>query len=78
LIKKFTYKDDRISSITFSPNGQSMAVGYIQHIRIWDTRTWKQRQVQGLLFTEELSYSPDGKLLAIVADDITYIWNVRD
>ena len=70
-----------IWSIAFSPDGQTLASGSIDHtVRLWDVRTGYIRHIlQGYTRAAlSLAFSPDGETLASGSDDqMIQLWDVR-
>ncbi len=72
----------KVTVVTFSPNGKTMASGYSDGtIRLWDVvsgqETCTLRGHFDLIYF--LSYSPDGKTLVSSADDkMTKLWDVQE
>lgn len=68
LKRKWLSLEERIYSITISPNGRTLAIGFQGEIALFDiqlarwTRTVPEPRYKGLPFS--LSYSPDGDVIA--------------
>ncbi|MDM8537606.1 hypothetical protein QUF70_12685 [Desulfobacterales bacterium HSG17] len=72
-----TYK---IVTVTFSPDGKTVATGYRKNISLWDVKTGKKKiQLSGHTATVLIvSFSPDGKTLASGSHDRTIrLWDVE-
>ena len=72
---------DEIHAICFSPNGQLIASGSLDHtIKLWNTQTGKLlHTLQGHTHRiKSISFSPDGKLIVSVSADHTIrLWDVQ-
>ncbi len=80
-IRTFEVSDEVISkSVAFSPDGQIIALGsYDDTIHLWDVatgtniQTLKGNQREAV----DITFSPDGKLLASGGGNTLHIWDVR-
>ncbi|MBC8230309.1 hypothetical protein H8E77_12245 [bacterium] len=82
------YTDNRVSALTFSPDGKNLAVvgsggkdNSEDTVRLWDVQTLNQVALLQEHHTDDrlssLAFSPDGKLLASAGDgEIIRLWDV--
>ncbi len=78
-----TGHDDKILSISFSPNGQNLASGSKDgKIKLWkNNQSWQifKTLESDNIAVKDVSFSPDGKLLASASLDGTIkLWNTND
>ncbi|KAJ5730165.1 vegetative incompatibility protein HET-E-1 [Penicillium malachiteum] len=72
---------DRVRSVAFSPDGQTVASGSYNHtIKLWDARTGKELQTlrghSGSIWS--VAFSPDGQTVASSSDDHTIkLWDAH-
>ncbi|AFW97012.1 WD-40 repeat-containing serine/threonine protein kinase [Anabaena sp. 90] len=78
LPQTFTFHSQYITSVVFSPNGQTLASGSADTIvKLWDVRGRLLQTLMGHSKVNSVAFSPDGQILAIGRDDNTIkIWNV--
>lgn len=68
-------------TVAFNPDGNSFATGGMPKIKIWDTSTGEVRDEIGAIKSPifDLSYNPDGSLLAAISKDgMIKVWNVNE
>src|SRR5262249_17513132 len=58
--------DVEIRCLSFSPDGAFLAIGQEQGLLLHEIATKKQRRLKGELFASQISFSPDGKTVAII------------
>lgn len=79
IIVQFTgHKKDRLRSITFSPDGKTLASGGADELFIWDTYTGERKLTipghsNGII---GLTFSPDGNILATGSYEQVNLWNI--
>ena len=65
------------SAVTFSPNGQTLAITNRGSVRLWDRRTGLPL---GAAFSfpgvSAVSFSPNGRMIAVAADERVRMWDV--
>ncbi|QYX80495.1 nSTAND1 domain-containing NTPase [Streptomyces akebiae] len=78
-----------LQSVSFSPDGDTLATSSVRMsddpwdmtgtVRLWDTATRRTRAVldEGPTHVGEVSFSPDGRTLALTADSRAQLWDVR-
>jgi WD40 repeat protein len=69
-----------LEALTFSPDGQTLAVGWGKLVKLWDVPTGQERTALGghSRTIKSLAFSPDGATLASGADDgEVRLWDVR-
>jgi WD40 repeat protein len=66
------------SSLTLAPDGQTVALGYGDTIRLWDVGQNREiRRFGGSVDGKRVAFSPDGKLLAAAGKDGSiFLWEV--
>ena len=66
-----------ISSVIFSPDGQLVtAISCDETIRIWDSATGASKGIiEDISIAEHLSFSPDGRLLAVPVEETVQLWD---
>ena len=78
---KLTGHTEKVSCITFSPDGQTLASGsWDNTVRLWDVRTGKHlRTLTGhVKVVNSISFNPDEQTLATSSDDGTIrLWNTH-
>ncbi|PWY94982.1 WD40 repeat-like protein, partial [Aspergillus sclerotioniger CBS 115572] len=69
-----------IDAVAFSPSTDLLASSsrYEKTVRIWNITSGTQERVIQGVYTRELEFSPDGKLLAGKYHDNINVWNVSD
>ena len=81
--------EDYVHTITFSPDGQTLASGgytsirlgtNLSYIALWDTRTWKlKRLLRGFgEAPDKIVFSPQGKELISLSSDEIIFWNPQN
>ena len=69
-----------VTSVAFSPDGQTLASGSLNHIIVlWDVATGKQRRtLEGRSSgVDSIAFSPDSRTLASASGDVTIVlWDV--
>ena len=53
-----------VSSVTFSPDGRTLAFADDTSVRLWDVSTWKPVRVLDASFARSVVFSPNGRILA--------------
>jgi len=68
-----------VNFVTFSPDGKLLAAAAGSEVKLWDTQTWKDRNLEGHTNTvTSVSFSGDGQQLVSSSEDgSTRIWNVK-
>ena len=69
-----------VYSVSFSPDGQTLASGSFAEIRLWDTTTGTHKlMLKGHIgYVYSVSFSPDGQTLASgSADETIRLWDVN-
>ena len=67
-----------VSSISFSPDGSTLASGSGDEIRFWDVNTGETLQIlTGHTSVKSISFSPDGSTLASGSGDEIRFWDVN-
>ena len=62
-----TLSDSLINSVAFSPNGQMLATGSVDHVRVWDVASGKLvKELDAPGDVNTVSFSPDSKTLVSV------------
>ncbi|KAL8631125.1 hypothetical protein Q9189_003159 [Teloschistes chrysophthalmus] len=65
-----------IEDLTFSPDNKLMvSIAKDEPTRVWDIRTGSQLVTKQVLAVKA-AFSPDSKLLALVADKTVYVWDI--
>ena len=71
-------KSFTVSSISFSPDGATLAIGSGDEIRFWDVNTGETLQtLTGHTNVSSISFSPDGATLATGSRNEIRFWNVN-
>jgi WD40 repeat protein len=75
-------QDGDVRSLAFSPDGQTLAVGGLGTVTMWDVPTHEQRHAlrvkRGTVYTD-VAFSSDSQRLATVTDDKTIeVWAVQN
>ena len=66
-----------VTSVAFSPDGQTLASGSWEEIRLWDIATGTLQQTFHPGYAWSVAFSPDGRTLASGSDYATIrLWNV--
>ncbi|MGE5193624.1 MAG: WD40 repeat domain-containing protein [Deltaproteobacteria bacterium] len=63
-------------SISFSPNGRSLAIGGTESVLIWNLDDHAKQFEVASHWTQDLAFSPDGKVLTAAGADGVRSWNV--
>ena len=68
-----------VSSISFSPDGSTLATGSGDEIRLWDVNTGEKLQTLTghTRSVKSISFSPDGSMLASGSGDEIRLWDVN-
>ena len=67
-----------VKSLTYSPDGKTIAVVMGSEVHFWDAETGKQHEtiLEGNAGSDtSMMYSPDGKTIAIASKDKVHLWN---
>ncbi len=82
LVRAFQGHTDRTRYVAFSPDGKRLASTSLDGtLRVWDVASGQAMLVlkgEDTRGFAEVFFSPDGKLLAGVGDNVTYVWSVAD
>jgi len=66
----------RVGDVTFSPDGKLLALAE-DSVTFWDTATWQQQGAPlPVTGASSLSFSKDGRVLAVGASEATSVWDV--
>jgi WD40 repeat protein len=71
---------DRVSTVTFSPDGHLLASSSYDHtVRVWDVETGAlQRRLEGFNRVTAVTFSHDNRRLATTSDDrIVQVWDIK-
>ena len=70
---------DWVTSLAFSPNGKSLAVGSYEVVQLWKPQTKKLIATLPLKsgYVKAVTFSPDGKLLAVGSYQSLGLWDVE-
>ncbi|RAK86488.1 hypothetical protein BO79DRAFT_177352 [Aspergillus costaricaensis CBS 115574] len=72
---------EHVYTVAFSSSGNLLATGHMldKTVRLWDTETGMKEHIFTDCSTDQLQFSPDGKLLAAGSVSIgVQVWNVSD
>ena len=67
-----------VKSLTYSPDGKTIAVVIGREVHFWDAETGKQHEtiLEGNVgWDTSMTYSPDGKTIATASKDEVHLWN---
>jgi WD40 repeat protein len=70
---------DETCSVAFSPDGKTLAVGYVRNVKLFDPETGRERSVLEPKwggYSMDLEFSPDGTRLASAGHGEVHIWDV--
>ena len=77
MLRTLTGHEDRVYTITFSPNGKTLASQSWNTILFWDAKTGRLQQTLYTSKSYSIAYSPDGETLATGGIQNVYFWNTR-
>lgn len=76
--KLVDYPTKHLESITFSPDGRTLAVSSDREIAFWDTDTGKHKAtLTGKDDSHNLLFTSDGRILAARNKSEIYLWNIN-
>ena len=67
-----------VKSLTYSPDGKTIATVIGHKVLFWDAETGKQHEVilrGNVAWNTSMTYSPDGKIITTTSEDEVHLWN---
>lgn len=65
-----------VSSLSFSPDGRTLAAGSLRGVQLWDLATLQPRATLPARTPTTLEFSPDGRTLAVADGGTAELWSV--
>lgn len=79
-IDEIKFSGDEIGTISFSPDGNQLALGNANEVWIWETKSWqlKERLTGHIGVIADLAFTPDGsKILSAGSDGTIRVWTLE-